>query len=89
MINKFNNFWFSNVNSIRLEFFRLAIGVSLFLYMVFRFQNGAEWLTNQGFHLSVDSVPYHNSWMPVLPEFLLIPFAHQSLTLSNAFIYWN
>jgi len=71
---KLSNFFFETSDSIRLDTFRLLIGISLFLYMIERFRYASEWLTTSGFHISPENLPYHPFAVPLLPEELLPVF---------------
>lgn len=46
------NFWFEPMDSIRLDAFRFVYTLSLALYMILRWQDVTEWLTDRGYHVS-------------------------------------
>ena len=47
-----NDFWYGEVESIRLEALRQGLGYCLLAYMLLRSQYATEWLTAGGFHPS-------------------------------------
>jgi len=73
-------FWLGPRDAIRLQFFRVCIGLSLLFYMGFRWQYVGEWLTDAGFHISPANLPYFDLTVPLLtnqvaPWFGLVFFA--------------
>ena len=65
------DFWLGPVDPIRIDSFRVALGISILLYMAAWWRGGAdEWLTASGFHVSsraLTSVPM----APLLPGWML------------------
>ena len=61
-------FWLGPGGAARLEAFRVCLGLSLLLYVGFRWQYAREWLTAAGFHVSPASLPYFDLAVPLLPE---------------------
>ena len=66
------NFWAGPIDPIRLDTFRLLIGISLFCYIAAWWQHAAEWLTPVGFHVSPaadwsspDFLPLPVGWLPL------------------------
>ena len=49
---------------IRLDTFRVALGISLLLYLALWWQDAEEWLTPAGFHLSSEAA---GAFAPVAP----------------------
>jgi len=86
MIQKLNEFYFQPISSIRLHAFRICMGVSILCYMLFRLRWAGEWLTGQGFHLAKEHLPYHDFWVPALPEQALIVFVLCFVGVMIAFI---
>ena len=58
--------WFAPVDAVRLDTFRVFIGIALSLYMLFRWAYAAEWLTQNGFHLSSACDPCCDWSVPLL-----------------------
>ena len=73
-LKNFLKFCFDPVDTIRLDTFRLLVGIAALLYMSFRFRYAQEWLTESGFHLSPQNLPYHDLWVPLLPVSFLPVF---------------
>jgi hypothetical protein len=67
MARRFLRFWFAPIDPIRLDTFRILLGIALLIYFQNRWMYAAEWLTPQGFHVSRTSLPYHSFWVPLLP----------------------
>lgn len=80
-------FWLGPGGAVRLEAFRVCIGIALFFYMGFRWQYGREWLTAAGFHVSPASLPYFDWAVPLLPEKLLPWFGLGFFAAIIAFIF--
>lgn len=68
------HFWFGPVDPIRLKAFRVCLGISLLLYMAFRWWHAGEWLTADGFHISPANLPYFEWTVPLLPQEMLPVF---------------
>jgi hypothetical protein len=72
---RWTDFWYGEIDPIRLVAFRWAFAWSLLFYIVTWLRHGHEWLTPAGFHPSVSvSTPYAPR-VPLLPAELLWPFA--------------
>jgi hypothetical protein len=56
------------VDATRLVVFRLLLAHSLLIYMLFRWQERAEWLTTAGYHPSGAAVDGLQQPVPLLPE---------------------
>lgn len=69
--NPFFRFWFGSVDAVRLDTFRMLIGIALLLYMRERWRYAREWLTSAGFHVSPENLPYHPLSFPLLSDHLL------------------
>ncbi len=64
-------FWFGPVAAIRLSAFRAAMAMAVFFYLLNRWADKEEWLSEAGFHVSAQNLPYHQLSVPLLPtEFL-------------------
>ncbi len=74
LLKRFMDFWFAPVDPIRLETFRVTLGLAVFFYVQFRWRHAAEWLTAEGFHVSPKNLPYYDLAVPLLPKALLIWF---------------
>lgn len=62
-------FCFEGVDPIRLDAFRRTFAATFLIYMVFRFRYASEWLTDCGFHLTVDIASYYEPPpLPTMPE---------------------
>jgi len=70
-MNKLIKCLFDPIDTIRLDTFRMCLGLSLFAYMRFRWIYADEWLTHKGFHLSLENLPFHDFYVPLLPGHLL------------------
>lgn len=64
-------FWFGPVDPIRLDAFRVLIGLALLLYMAAWWRDAREWLTPIGFHLSAHVIPFAPVVPPLPPSLLL------------------
>ena len=63
------------MDTIRLDAFRVAIGITLLLYMLERWRNAGEWLTSDGFHFSSKAAYWYAPLtFPPLPELFLVWF---------------
>ena len=73
MLKKIYDFFFEEHDVIRLEMFRVALGVSMVLYFAYLTRGwrlGDEWLTDAGFHVS--STVFHvYPVAPLLPKMFL------------------
>ena len=67
-------FWLGPRDTIRIDSFRVVLGVCVLLYMIERWRYAKEWLTPAGFHVSAENLPYHPLWLPPLPESALPVF---------------
>lgn len=70
MMERFYDLWYRPIHPGRLRRFEQAFVVSFLFYMTERFRYAAEWLTNEGFHLTAAT----KSWFHVTP-FPLLPAA--------------
>jgi len=52
MTTRWVAFWVGPIDPIRLETFRVALGLSLLVYLAAWWRHAEEWLTPMGFHLS-------------------------------------
>ncbi len=66
-MERWDRFWFGEIDSLRLQVFRICLGIALLCYMAFRWQYAQEWLTEAGFHLPVTLLPYHSVAVPLMP----------------------
>ena len=73
-------FWFTPADTIKLDSFRVLLGLSLCIYFADWWQYKEEWLTDEGFHVSAQNLPYHSFWVPLLPAEFLPLFG---------FIFWG
>ncbi len=94
LIQKWNHFWFESVDSIRLDTFRVCIGVTFFIYMLGWWQYAPEWLTEKGFHFSSEAsywfAPFVLPPLPIdwLPIFGLILFGSILALIFGWHIRW-
>jgi hypothetical protein len=86
VLQKQFQFWLGACDPIRLQAFRMCIGISLLLYMGFRWQYAGEWLTEVGFHISPSNLPYFDWAVPLLPEKMVSWFGLVFFTGISAFI---
>lgn len=66
-------FWLGPADPIRLEAFRIVLGLSLIVYMGTWWWHAEEWLTPKGFHLSSAAAQWYGPAAPLLPPAAL-PF---------------
>jgi len=71
LMGRFIGFWFETTDTIRLDTFRMCLGISILLYMGFRWQYADEWLTREGFHISAQNLPFLSMKVPLLPLLFL------------------
>lgn len=64
--------WFAPVSPNRIRFFERVFAMTFIIYIAEWIQNGYEWLTPRGYHVSLEhqSSVYPDPW-PLLPESLL------------------
>jgi len=67
----FLNFFFQTKDIIRLDTFRMLIGMAMFVYFYERWSYASEWLTPEGFHVSLSNLSYHPFGVPLLSQELL------------------
>ena len=83
-IARLYNFWLGPVDPIRLDSFRVALGLSMLMYMTAWWRYAEEWLTSAGFHVSTKafiSAPV----FPLLPQASLPLFG---TLLFGSLILW-
>ncbi len=86
LLQKQLQFWLGPCDAIRLEVFRVCLGISLLLYMGFRWQYAGEWLTEAGFHISAANLPYFDFNVLLLPEYIVLWFGLVFFASIIAFI---
>lgn len=67
LIRRWELFWHAPMPAIRLEVFRQALLLSLFVYLLHRFMFAAEWLSAIGFHPSPAVDRFNAPQVPLLP----------------------
>jgi len=71
----FLSFFFQSKDVIRLDTFRMLLGITMLLYMCERWFYASEWLTAEGFHVSISNLSYHPFTVPLLSQEILPLFA--------------
>jgi hypothetical protein len=63
-----NAFWFTPGDTIRLDTFRVIMGLCLLIYILLRWSHAGEWLTQEGFHFSPEAAFWYSPiTFPPLP----------------------
>lgn len=65
------DFWLGSMDPIRIETFRVLLGLCLLLYIAAWWHHAQEWLTPMGFHLSTAALRNYAPALPLLPPSLL------------------
>lgn len=71
---RWDEFWYGEVASVRLDVFRQAVLLTLAFYMLQRWMYVGEWLTIAGFHPSPAADGGHAPMFPLLPTALVPAF---------------